>query len=407
MGAIPGQSTDASNRFASRLLGFTLRVSRRVALLLLAVALAVCWAAVNAFGGASTVPPHLYYVPIVFAGIRFGWVGAVGTALVATVLAGPLTPADVSTGSPQHLSDWLTRGGFFVVIGVMLTVLVAAAVSAREAELAVAEEARSVRAALATGRVVVHYQPVVAIPGGTRLLGAEALVRIRDHDGSTIPPDQFIPAAEMNGTIRPLGAYVLRTACAQLAEWRREGLVDDGFLMAVNASPRQLEDPTFVDTVSTILAASGIEGGSLVIETTETALADDRSAFIESLHALRDMGVKLSMDDFGTGNSTLAELQELPMDAIKIDRAFVRDIDADGGPLARHVVDLAEAMHLTTVAEGVETDAQEATLVSLGCQTGQGYLYSPPLPPTRFRSYAVELRARAGAATPPVDEAPT
>ncbi|HEX6886806.1 MAG TPA: EAL domain-containing protein [Candidatus Nanopelagicales bacterium] len=223
-----------------------------------------------------------------------------------------------------------------------------------------------------------HYQPLVRLDGSPGL-GVEALVRWHHPERGVVPPDTFLSVAERGPLIHRLGAWVLRRACRQVAEWSRctgSITLDE---VAVNVSPRQLLDPHFAMGVSEALAETSADPSRIVLEITEsTAMAPNS---LVQLHALRALGVRLAIDDFGTGHSSLGRLAALPMDALKIDRSFVQAIPADGeAPLVRAMVAMAHSLGLEVVAEGIETHRQLQYLADLGCEHGQGYLFSRPLP---------------------------
>jgi diguanylate cyclase (GGDEF)-like protein/PAS domain S-box-containing protein len=222
-----------------------------------------------------------------------------------------------------------------------------------------------------------HYQPVMDLRTGT-IRGVEALLRWQ-RDGELVGPELFVSVAEETGLIVPIGAWALEQACEQAARWQRElpGWADIG--MAVNVSARQLQRPGFLSTVSEVIASSGIAEGTLTIEITESVLLDDTAATAALLSALREMSVHMAVDDFGTGYSSLTYLHRLPVDAVKLDRSFVAGVadDVQRRAIVTAVLNLAGALGLQTVAEGIETERQLAELRLLGCIAGQGYLISP------------------------------
>lgn len=226
----------------------------------------------------------------------------------------------------------------------------------------------------------VHYQPLVRLDG-RRIVGAEALVRWNHPTRGPIPPEEFLVAAERGPLIHRLGAWILKAACQQLVDWSAELGTDMLDEVAVNVSPRQLLDPHFADTVAEALAVTGLDPGRLVLEITEsTAMAPNS---FEQLLALRAAGVRLAIDDFGTGHSSLSRLAVLPVDTLKVDRSFIREIPAVGdAPLVRAMVAMAHSLGLGVVAEGIETERQRDYLTDLGCEHGQGYLFSRPVPAT-------------------------
>jgi EAL domain-containing protein (putative c-di-GMP-specific phosphodiesterase class I) len=382
------RSTDDRDRWSTELgtkvLGASMQVSRRRGWLAIVTMLGACWIVTMLFGGAAVVPAHYFYVPILFAGVRFGALGSFVTAVAAALLAGPLTYADTATRTPQTLTDWGLRGVFFVVIGQVLTAMAGIAASAREAELADLRMAKRLSAALDESRLVVFFQPIVSLSERGRLLGAEALVRLDDPPHGLIGPADFIPSAERSGMIRPLGEHVLRTACRQVVAWIDEGLVDEDFTLSVNVSPRQLDAVDFADRVGSVLAATGLDPARLQLEITETCVAEHRGRFLDALHSLRRLGVELALDDFGTGHSTLAEVQQLPIDVIKVDRQFVATLCSGGDAIVTNVVDLARSVGMSTIAEGVETPEQERRLAALRCEAAQGYLYGAPVSSDEF-----------------------
>jgi diguanylate cyclase (GGDEF)-like protein/PAS domain S-box-containing protein len=236
--------------------------------------------------------------------------------------------------------------------------------------------------AIATGQLVVHYQPTVDVDTGA-VVGAEALVRWDHPTRGLLPPDRFIPLAEASGQVIDVGAFVLEAACTQAARWNAD---IPGFALGVNVSPRQLHLHGFVDDVATVLDRTGFPATQLTLEITESLAIDGSDATLATLRALRALGVRLAIDDFGTGYSSLAYLADFPVDALKIDRAFVhhsRDNDRQHDLVAT-IVNLAESFALDSIAEGVETEEQRALLRQLGCRLAQGYLFSPPVPPSAF-----------------------
>ncbi|PRY33095.1 putative bifunctional diguanylate cyclase/phosphodiesterase [Pseudosporangium ferrugineum] len=250
---------------------------------------------------------------------------------------------------------------------------------------------------LAAEQFVVLYQPVVDMRT-QRLTGVEALVRWEHPEQGLLSPYQFIANAEANGLIVPLGRWVLRQACEQLASWRRETPAAADLRMNVNLSARQFGYEGLVGDVAAAIADAGIPAGALTLEITESMLMEDITAAIETLGALRRLGVRLAIDDFGTGYSSLNYLKRLPVDIIKIDRTFVAqvDTDADDVALVDAVVGLGQALRLQTVAEGIETDGQWEMLRRIGCDQGQGYLFGRPGDPASVS----ELLARQTAPAP-------
>ena len=253
-----------------------------------------------------------------------------------------------------------------------------AAVSARAAlEL-------DMRAGLAQGQFELYYQPQI---DRGRITGAEALLRWRHPRNGFVSPAQFIPLAEETGLILPLGEWVLQAACVQLARWAASPELA-GLSLAVNVSPRQFHQNGFVPQVLAALASSGADGRQLKLEMTEGLLLQDVEDTIDKMGQLKDYGVGFSLDDFGTGYSSLAYLKRLPLDQLKIDQSFVRDVltDPNDAAIARTVVALGTSLGLRVIAEGVETEAQREFLARHHCHAWQGYLFSPPVPAAEFEA---------------------
>jgi EAL domain-containing protein (putative c-di-GMP-specific phosphodiesterase class I) len=235
------------------------------------------------------------------------------------------------------------------------------------------------------------YQPKVD-PRSDRVLGAEALVRWHHADGP-VGPDEFIPLAEHSGLIRPLTSHVLDTALAQCAAWRRAG---HHISVAVNLSPHSLSDETLTAEVQAALLRNGVPARALTLELTENGVMEDPTRSLRTLESLQALGVTLSIDDFGTGHSSLGRLVELPIQEVKIDKSFVRDLTTN--PSRRAVTDaslqLGHALDLIVVAEGIETQTEYEYLRRQGCDTIQGYYVSRPLAADAFLLWLSE-RARA------------
>jgi diguanylate cyclase (GGDEF)-like protein len=242
--------------------------------------------------------------------------------------------------------------------------------------------ANDLRRALSNNELRLVYQPQVRL-SDRRLIGIEALVRWQHPVQGLLPPSEFIAVAEQTHLIVPVGAWVLREACARLVRWRDEHKTVP-LKMCVNVSAVQLAHPGLLDVVAETLQATGIEPASLCLEITESVLMADADAGLEALLALKMLGVAIAVDDFGTGYSSLAYLSRFPIDLIKIDKGFVDPLgrgDHRAGSIVRAVVEMSRALGLTTLAEGVETEEQHADLMAIGCEAGQGYLFARPRPP--------------------------
>jgi diguanylate cyclase (GGDEF)-like protein/PAS domain S-box-containing protein len=243
------------------------------------------------------------------------------------------------------------------------------------------------REAVAKQQFLLHYQPQVV--GNGRISGVEALVRWQHPRRGMVSPAEFIPLAEESGLILPIGQWVLETACRQLAAWARQP--DFAHLaVAVNVSAHQFKQADFVDSVLATLARTQAMPKLLKLELTESMLVDDVEAIISKMGVLKAHGIHFSLDDFGTGYSSLAYLKRLPLDQLKIDQGFIRNIvtDANDSAIAKMVVVLAESLGLSVIAEGVELQAQADFLAHLGCHAYQGYLFSRPLPLDELEAFA-------------------
>jgi len=251
------------------------------------------------------------------------------------------------------------------------------------------------RRAIRGDELLLHYQPIIDLRQG-RVIGTEALVRWQHPERGLLMPAAFIDMAERTGLVSDLGAWVLQAAARQQAAWREAGLGQ--LFIAVNASGRQFKRKLLEQQVADALASSGADPGRLQIEITEHTLVEDVAANVGTLAALRARGVQIAIDDFGTGLSSLAYLKRLPIDKLKIDRSFVRDLPdaAEDGAIVEAIVSLAHALGLQVVAEGVETERQQAWLTQRGVAHAQGYLFSRPVPPEQIPEAIQAVAARWG-----------
>jgi diguanylate cyclase (GGDEF)-like protein/PAS domain S-box-containing protein len=242
------------------------------------------------------------------------------------------------------------------------------------------------RKAIVDGQFLVFYQAQVDSTG--RIIGAEALVRWQHPERGLISPAEFIPLAEETGLILPLGQWVLSTACTQLARWAAKPETAH-LTVAVNVSARQFSLPTLIDEVLSLVDHAGVPAGKLKLELTESLLLENAEDIIAKMSVLKSHGVGFSLDDFGTGYSSLSYLKRLPLDQLKIDQSFVRDVlsDSNDAAIARTIVALGQSLGLEVIAEGVETEAQRNFLANSGCLTYQGYLFSRPLPLAEFEDF--------------------
>jgi diguanylate cyclase (GGDEF)-like protein/PAS domain S-box-containing protein len=236
------------------------------------------------------------------------------------------------------------------------------------------------RRAVCAEEFVIHYQPVVDLESSA-VVGVEALVRWAHPSRGLLSPRDFIPLAEETGKIVELGAWVLRSACKQVAAWRRETPGAESLTLNVNVSTRQVRPGVLAEDVRTALEESGLAPEALTLEITESVLARRHEELRAVLAGVAALGVRLALDDFGTGYSSLSLLQDLPVDTLKVDRSFVAALDADATQqgFVQAIVDLARTLDVALVAEGMETAAQTAELCRLGCSVGQGFHFAPPL----------------------------
>ncbi|MGZ5834528.1 MAG: putative bifunctional diguanylate cyclase/phosphodiesterase, partial [Telluria sp.] len=255
------------------------------------------------------------------------------------------------------------------------------------------------RSALHHGEFELYYQPQVDLESGW-VVGLEALIRWRHPSMGMVRPDRFINLAEETGLIVPIGAWVLRTACRQNRAWQRAGY--GPLRIAVNLSARQFSQPGLVREIARVLEETGLAPACLEIEITESLVMEDVEGAIHTMGELKSMGVKLSIDDFGTGYSSLSYLRRFPVDVLKIDRSFVRDITScpDDAAMVAAIIELARGLRMRVIAEGVETEAQLDYLKQRGCDEVQGHVYA------RAASGAdVEALLRTGRRVQPQDAA--
>jgi len=227
---------------------------------------------------------------------------------------------------------------------------------------------------------VLYYQPIVSLITG-EITGFEALVRWHHPDLGLVSPLKFIPAAEETGLIVPIGTWVLQEACRQLRLWLRSGFLQFPLKMSVNLSVKQFSQPHLISQIDHILSLTEVDGSSLNLEITESAIMDNAKSATSLLKEIRSRRIQLSIDDFGTGYSSLSYLHRFPINTLKSDRSFVNRIGVNGENIGivQAIVTLADNLGMDVVAEGVETAHQLAQLRALGCESGQGYFFSQPL----------------------------
>lgn len=347
-------------------------------LALLGASWAVTWFA----GGAAVVAPHGYHVPVVLAALRFGGRGAVVVGLVAGVLAGPLTPALVTGPVAQAPTAGISRTVAFVVAGLVVAWLLRHTLSSLRQDAALAQADRELADAIDAGELTLRYQPVVHSRSGA-LLGFEALVRW-DHPDGERTPARFLPTAEATGRIRQIGDLVLHEACRQAATWADHAAAAGRRppTVSVNLSPQELSDADLVDRVSTALASSGLDGRSLCLEITEEGLTHDIDLVATRLHRLRQQhGVRIAVDDFGSGYASLSYIHRFPLDVLKIDRSFVEEMEHSvrARAVAAQILEVCRTLEVTPVIEGLETLAHLATAQELGDHLAQGFQIARPM----------------------------
>lgn len=244
----------------------------------------------------------------------------------------------------------------------------------------------SLRRALKRNELLLHYQPKMDFQTG-RISGMEVLLRWNHPELGMVSPAEFIPVAEETGLIVPIGKWVLRQACLQTKQWQEQGLAD--LTVAVNLSPRQFADSNLLTDIVTILHETGMDGRRLELEITESAIMQNAEAGAKLMRALKAQGIRIAVDDFGTGYSSLSTLKVFPVDTLKIDRSFIRDLstNAEDRGLTAAIIQMAKTLKLQLVAEGVETSAQMEFLKELGCDELQGYLFSRPLSQAAFEQF--------------------
>jgi len=246
------------------------------------------------------------------------------------------------------------------------------------------------RSALDNNEFTLNFQP--QYKGLQQLIGAEVLLRWSAPTFGNVSPAEFIPILESSGLIHEVGEWVMPQACLQLREWLEDGLWNTNLTLGINISPVEFEQPYFVDQVSTILRETGVPAQCIDIEITEGTVINNIEKIIDTLTALRALGANISIDDFGTGYSSLTYLKRLPIDMVKIDQSFVRDIPGDdsAGAIISTIIAMAEHLKLDVIAEGVESLEQIHYLEANNCQKFQGFYFQPALPEAKFTALLTE-----------------
>lgn len=320
-------------------------------------------------------------------------IAVAGTCCAAFVgFAGTNAGLDSAYALPDHIrvvGTWVNTTLSIVAMYALIHVMVSdlAETSALEVQL---------RDGIARKEFFLAFQPQVNSQG--QVLGAEVLLRWQQPQRGLVPTQEFIALAEQTGFIVPLGTWALEAACLQLADWAKDP-AKAHWTLAVNVSAHQLHQADFVEQVQAIIRRTGVRTQVLKLELTESVMVHDLDELVRKMTALKALGVGFSLDDFGTGYSSLSYLKKLPLDQLKIDKSFVRDVltDPNDAAIARTVVMLAQNMGLQVIAEGVETDGQRQFLANIGCSAIQGYLLSRPVPIGEFGAF---LAAYAATHTP-------
>jgi predicted signal transduction protein with EAL and GGDEF domain len=281
------------------------------------------------------------------------------------------TPDDLLRNADTAMYDSKVRGkGRFEVFNQTMR---ARAVARIEIE-------RDMKKALEDGEFVLYYQPVINLTN-QRITGFEALLRWKHPVRGMLYPNEFIPVAEETGMIVPLGLWVLREGCRQMAAWQKSAITDPPLTISINVFQKQLSEPGFVEEVEQVLRETGLDPETLKLEVTESSIMKNLEATISLLHRLKTLKVGLEIDDFGTGYSSLSYLRQLPFDTLKIDYSFVKELGSstDSSEIIQTILGLARSLGMDVVAEGVETKDQIARLTAMGCSTVQGYYFSKPV----------------------------
>ncbi|MGE8362732.1 putative bifunctional diguanylate cyclase/phosphodiesterase [Pseudomonas sp.] len=333
---------------------------------------------------------HLYLLPLAVGALmafreerlwlRYG-VAALSLVLFVGLASSPWSPV-TGYGLPDEvrvIGSWMQAA---VAMGMLFMLLYILQTDTAERS----ELYRDLQTALREEQFVLYYQPQLDSHG--KVTGAEVLIRWQHPQRGLVPPGEFIDHAEKTGLIIPIGHWVLKQTCAQLQAWKDDPLFGD-IGLAVNISQNQFRQPTFVGDVLTLIEAHGIAPHHLELELTETLIVQDMEDLTRKMTALVERDVRFSLDDFGTGFSSLSHLKQLPLSTLKIDRSFIFDVltDTNSKAIVRTVIALGQSMGMTVIAEGVETAAQRQFLSDNGCSRFQGYLFSKPLPLEAFSAF--------------------
>ncbi len=304
----------------------------------------------------------------------------------AAFATGALDPLAPGISPPVEVREWGARSNIIFAIALLAIIFKIYRADVGKRLQLERELGRAVR----NGEIELMYQPQVR--GDGTVTGMEALARWRHPSGVLLSPDVFIPVAEESTLINDIGLEVLRQACHTLREWSEDAHTAH-LRIAVNVSPMQLVDETFTPSLTAMIRDTGIDPALLELELTESALSGNTAAIVERMHAVEALGITWALDDFGTGYSSLATLRQLPVRKLKIDRQFVQEAASQDSAqrLLGKIIEISQVMHMSALAEGVESVAQRDLLIGMGCNQFQGYLFARPMPPSMLHDW---LRAR-------------
>lgn len=359
-----------------RLLGRDERLDALVYLGAIVIGLAGAWALSYLMGGSKTPLPHLFYVPILVAALGFSWPGAALTALVAGVLAGPALPEDVSAGVAQSPAGWVLRLTVFMAIGLFFALVMRGRSAPLRDVVGDSTMSARMRRGLDRHEIQPFYQPIY--DQRTRAVTAvEALARWRHPKRGWIAPDDFIPAVERTGAVLDLDRFMLRQVAATVHGWSSEV---GPIRASVNLSAVAFARNDLPEHVRRVLADTGLPAEQLELEITESAFMTDPDSTARQVAELRSFGVRVSIDDFSAGQSSLLYLSRFPVDTVKLDRTLIAGVTTDGR-LARLVAGVVVMLHglgVVVIGEGIETIEQLAFLDSVDCRYAQGYYIGHP-----------------------------
>jgi EAL domain-containing protein (putative c-di-GMP-specific phosphodiesterase class I) len=348
-----------------------------------AITLAGAWITALLLDGAHSGATNLFYVPIVLASMRFRWPGTTFVALAAGVLSGPMLPVDVAARVQQPPAEWVFRAAVFMAIGALIVFLVEGPHPTIRSRIQDAAASVRLMQALRSGSIEVFYQPIHRVVDGEPE-AVEALVRWRIAPGRYLSPDSFLPSAERSGVIVKVDEYVLQHALSAARGWEVAGRPVS---VSVNFSAATLSQHDLTHAVRRALALYDFDPGLLRVEITESSLVDDLPAAVRHAEALRALGVKIAIDDFGSGHASLSYLQHFPVDIVKLDRTLLAAATSDERSrlLLEGITDMCARLEMRVIAEGVETSEQLDLVRDAQVPMAQGYLFGRPAPLAEIR----------------------